>query len=53
LPYLANIFQYAIKRLSRKIRAAIEYATFSPRAVLTLYDMTQNYIEAHSKDGIL
>gem|GEM_PF-4586564 len=50
--YFPNKFQNAIKRLSRKIRIAIEYAAFSPRVVLTLYVMMEAYIKAHSKTGM-
>jgi hypothetical protein len=41
LAYLANNFQPAIRRLSRKIRTAITYAAFSPNFKLTLYDMAE------------
>ncbi len=31
---------------------AIKYAAFSPRVILTLYDMIEDYIEAHTGNGI-
>jgi hypothetical protein len=40
-----------MKRLTRKIKTAIKYAAFSPRVVLTLYDMIEDYIIAHPKNG--
>jgi hypothetical protein len=50
LAYFANSFQNAMKRLSRKTRTAIAYAAFSPSVVLTLYDMMEDYINAHMQE---
>jgi hypothetical protein len=49
LTYFANSFQNAMKRLSRKTRTAIAYAALSPCVVLTLYDMMEDYINAHAR----
>ena len=49
LAYLADNFQNAIKRLSRKTRAAIAYAALSPSVVLTLDDMMEDHINAHAR----
>jgi hypothetical protein len=51
MTYRADNFQNAIKRLTRKIKTAIKYAAFSPRVVLTLYDMIDDYIIAHPKNA--
>jgi hypothetical protein len=47
--YIADNFQNAIERQSRKIRAAIKYAALSPIVVLKLNAMREAQIKARQR----
>ena len=44
---------YAMKRQRRRMSTAIRYAAFSPREVLTVYDMMEDYSNLHAQKWIL